>query len=586
MSSPTNALNSTSSASRSGGQLIVDALQIHGVDTIFGVPGESYLPVLDALHEHKNNESNIKNPIRFIINRQEGGSAFMAEAYGKLTGKPGICFVTRGPGATNASIGVHTAYQDSTPMILFIGQVGNDFVEREAFQEIDYRRMYGQMAKWVAQIDRADRVHEYVARAFQVATSGRPGPVVLALPEDMLSQLVEVDKIPQVRHYQTVQAAPSNAQMNELSSRLAAAKRPIVILGGGGWNKAACDNLQRFAEQQKLPISCAFRFQDLFDNQHPNYAGDVGIGINPKLAERIKQADLVIAIGPRLGEMTTSGYSILEAPVPKQSLIHIHADALELGRVYQADMLINSGMPQIAEALAALPTLDSSAWQASVETARADYIANQAPSPIFQNNTHPLNLWQVVQEMSAQVPADTIITNGAGNHTTWAHRYYRYGAMRTQLAPTSGAMGYSVPSGIAAKITHPERTVITFAGDGEFMMNGQELATAVQYRAGVVIILFNNGMFGTIRMHQEREFPNRVVGTELHNPDFAALARAYGGSGEVVTHTEEFGPALQRALAFSRENSLPALIELRYDGNLITPGATLEAIRQVALGNK
>lgn len=575
-------LTSNSPSSRSGGQLIVDALQIHGVDTIFGVPGESYLPVLDALHEHKNSPTNIKAPIRFIINRQEGGSAYMAEAYGKLTGKPGICFVTRGPGATNASIGIHTAYQDSTPMILFIGQVGNDFVEREAFQEIDYRRMYGQMAKWVAQIDRADRVHEYVARAFQIATSGRPGPVVLALPEDMLSQLVPTASIPAMRHYQTVQASASQTQMQELSQRLTQARRPLILLGGGGWNKTACDHIQQFAEKQNLPIACTFRFQDLFDNQHPNYIGDVGIGINPKLAERIRQADLIIAIGPRLGEMTTSGYSLLEAPVPKQSLIHIHSDALELGRVYQADMLINSGMLQIAADLVALPAAGN--WQTSVTQARAEYVANQAESPIFKDKNQPLNLWQVVQELSQQVPADTIITNGAGNHTTWAHRYYRYGQMRTQLAPTSGAMGYSVPSGIAAKITHPERTVITFAGDGEFMMNGQELATAVQYGAGVVVILFNNGMYGTIRMHQEREFPNRQVGTELHNPDFAALAIAYGGSGEVVTRTEEFAPALQRALAFSRDKKLPALIELRYDGNLITPGATLDAIRASAMG--
>ena len=577
-------LTSTPSPLRSGGQLIVDALQIHGVDTIFGVPGESYLPVLDALHEHKNSAAHGKAPIRFIINRQEGGASYMAEAYGKLTGKPGICFVTRGPGATNASIGVHTAFQDSTPMILFIGQVGNDFVEREAFQEIDYRRMYGQMAKWVAQIDRADRVHEYVARAFQIASSGRPGPVVLALPEDMLSQKIAASSIPAMRHYQPVQASAAHHQIDELGIRLARAKRPVLILGGGGWTKSACNAMQRFAEQQNLPVACAFRFQDLFDNRHANYIGDVGIGINPKLAERIRHADLVIAIGPRLGEMTTGGYTLLEAPVPKQSLIHIHADALELGRVYQADMLINSGMPQIAQALAGMPVLGN--WQTGTAAARAEYLANQTEAPIFKDQSQPLNLWQVVQDISAQVPPDTILTNGAGNHTTWAHRYYRYGAMRTQLAPTSGAMGYSVPSGIAAKITHPDRTVITFAGDGEFMMNGQELATAVQYGAGVVVIVFNNGMYGTIRMHQEREFPNRQLGTELHNPDFAALARAYGGSGEVVVKTEEFAPALQRALAYSRDKNLPALIELRYDGNLITPGATLETIRNTALGNK
>jgi acetolactate synthase I/II/III large subunit len=558
---------------RSGGQLIVDALKIHGVDLIFGVPGESYLPVLDALYDHQ-------KTMRFIINRQEGGAAFMAEAYGKLTGRPGICFVTRGPGATNASIGVHTAYQDSTPMILFVGQVGSDFVEREAFQEIDYRRMYGPMSKWVAQIDRADRVHEYVTRAFQVATSGRPGPVVLALPEDMLTQCVSVDRIPNMRRYQPVQAAPSQLQLHEFAQRLTQAKRPVVILGGSGWNRSACKHIAHFIEQQNLPAACAFRFQDLFDNHHPHYIGDVGIGINPKLARRITESDLVIAIGPRLGEMTTSGYTLLEAPSPKQSLIHIHTDANELGRVYQADMLINSGMPQIAESLASLPAVDSSAWKASVGQAHAEYEAHQNSAPIFEQGEHPLNLWQVMQELRRQVPNDTILTTGAGNHTTWAHRYYRYGKMRTQLSPTAGAMGYSIPSGIAAKLVHSDRTVITFAGDGEFLMNGQELATAVQYQAGVVIIVFNNNMYGTIRMHQEREFPNRTEGTTLHNPDFAALAKAYGAWGEVVSNTEEFAPALKRALAFSRENQLPALIELRYDGNLITPETTLEAIRE------
>lgn len=556
--------------SRSGGQLVVDALQVHGVEFIFGVPGESYLPVLDALHD---------SPIRFIINRQEGGAAFMADAYGKLTGRPGICFVTRGPGATNASIGVHTAYQDSTPMILFIGQVGNDFVEREAFQEIDYRRMFGPMAKWVAQIDRADRIPEYIARAFQIATSGRPGPVVLALPEDCLSALAEVAD---TRHYTPVQASPSATQLKQIRAHLAAAQRPLLLLGGTDWDILACQRISDFAQANHLPLACAFRFQDLIDNAHPNYVGDVGIGINPKLAQRIKESDLVMAIGPRLGEMTTGGYTVLEAPIPKQKLIHIHNDALELGRVYQADLMINSGMKEIAAALAELKPLDASAWQESVAAARAELQAWQQEPAIFAQEQAPLNLWQVVQDLMQAVPADTIITNGAGNYATWAHRYYRYGGLRTQLAPTSGAMGYSVPSGVAAKIIHPERTVITFAGDGEYMMNGQELATAVQYQAGVVIIVFNNGMFGTIRMHQEREFPARVSGTELHNPDFAALARAYGASGEVVNSTAEFAPALQRALHHTRLHHLPALIELRYDGNLITPGASLQTLRKLA----
>ena len=557
--------------SRTGGQILVDALHIHGVDTAFGVPGESYLDVLDALHD---------SGIRFIINRQEGGAAFMAEAYAKLTGKPGICFVTRGPGATNASIGVHTAYQDSTPMILFIGQVGSDFIDREAFQEIDYRRMYGQMAKWVAQIDRADRIPEYLARAFQVATSGRPGPVVLALPEDMLTSVAQVAD---TLAYRPVQASPAAAQIAELRTLLAGARKPLVLLGGGGWTAQACADVQRFAEANKLPVACAFRFQDLLDNAHPHYAGDVGIGINPKLALRVQQADLVIAIGPRLGEMTTGGYTLLQAPVPAQTLVHFHADAEELGSVYQAHLMINSGMPQAVAMLAAMEPVDAHAWQDSVAQAKAELLAFQQRPAIFEDGQAPLDLWQAVQDIGALAPADTIITNGAGNYATWAHRFHRYGAMRTQLAPTSGAMGYSVPAAVAAAIAAPGRTVIAFAGDGEYMMNGQELATAVQYRAGVVVIVFNNQMFGTIRMHQERHYPGRVSGTTLHNPDFAALASAYGGHGEVVETTAAFAPALQRALAFARDMQLPALIELRYDGNLITPGATLETIRSNAL---
>ncbi|MFA9217011.1 MAG: thiamine pyrophosphate-binding protein, partial [Sphingomonadaceae bacterium] len=477
--------------SRTGGQILVDALKIHGVDTAFGVPGESYLDVLDALHD---------SDIRFIINRQEGGAAFMADAYGKMTGKPGICFVTRGPGATNASIGVHTAFQDSTPMILFIGQVGNDFMDREAFQEIDYRRMYGQMAKWVAQIDRADRIPEYLARAFQIATSGRPGPVVLALPEDML---ITQAAVADTRRYQPVQASPSAAQIAQVRSLLASAQRPLILLGGGGWSETACADLQRFAEANHLPVACAFRFQDLLDNDHPHYVGDVGIGINPKLAARVRNADVILAIGPRLGEMTTGGYALLQAPLPQQTLIHVHADAEELGSVYQAELMINSGMPQFTAMLAALAPLDASAWAGSVAEARAELAAWQLQPAIFQDGKAALDLWQVVQQIDRIAPHDTIITNGAGNYATWAHRFHRYGGMRTQLAPTSGAMGYSVPSGVAAKIIAPQRTVITFAGDGEYMMNGQELATAVQYKAGVVIIVFNNGMFGTIRMHQE-----------------------------------------------------------------------------------
>ena len=554
--------------SRTGGQILVDALHVHGVDTAFGVPGESYLDVLDALHD---------SAIRFVINRQEGGAAFMAEAYGKLTGKPGICFVTRGPGATNASIGVHTAYQDSTPMILFIGQVGGDFVDREAFQEVDYRRMYGQMAKWVAQIDRAERIPEYLARAFQVATSGRPGPVVLALPEDML---VDSAAVADTRAYQPVHGAPSAGQIDQLRAMLAESQRPLVLLGGGTWNDQACADLARFAEANHLPVGCTFRFQDLLDNDHPHYIGDVGIGINPKLAARVRDADLIIAIGPRLGEMTTGGYTLLESPVPQQRLVHIHPDPQELGSVYQAELMIASGMAQACAMLAAMAPVDASAWHGSAQQARAELAAWQERPPVFKDGSVPLDLYQVVQDLMAALPHDAIITNGAGNYASWAHRFYRYGGMRTQLAPTSGAMGYAVPSGIAAKIVQPERTVVTFAGDGEFMMTGQELATAVQYGAGVVILVFNNSMFGTIRMHQERSYPGRVSGTALHNPDFAALARAYGGHGEIVENTADFAPALRRALEHAEQHNLPAVIELRYDGNLITPNATLETIRK------
>jgi acetolactate synthase I/II/III large subunit len=559
---------------RTGGQILVDALKTHGTEIAFGVPGESYLAVLDALHD---------SSIDFIINRHEGGAAFMAETYGKLTGRPGICFVTRGPGATNASIGVHTAHQDSTPMILFIGQVGGDFVEREAFQEVDYRRMFGTMTKWTAQIDRADRIPEYIAHAFQVATSGRQGPVVLALPEDMLTATADV---PDARPYQPVQAAPAAAQLAQLRGMLAEAQRPVVILGGAGWNPPACEQLRQFAERNALPVACAFRFQDLLDNRHPHYIGDVGIGINPKLAARIRNADLVIAIGPRLGEMTTSGYTLLEAPVPRQRLVHIHASAEELGRVYQGELMINSGMPQIAEALAAMPPVDSGAWSASVAQARAELLAWQEEPPVFKGNTTPLNLWQVVQELQKALPPDTVITNGAGNFATWAHRFWSYGGFRTQLAPTSGAMGYGVPAAVGAKIIEQQkgihRPVVNFAGDGDFMMTGQELATAVQYSAGVLFIVFNNGMFGTIRMHQEREYPGRVSGTAIRNPDFAALAQAYGAFGTAVETTQAFMEALPRALQHIGDTGMPALIELRYDPELITPNASLGTIRRNA----
>ena len=551
--------------SRHGGQILVEQLKIHGADLAFCVPGESYLPVLDALYE--NRES-----IRLITCRHESGAANMAEAYGKLTGEPGICFVTRGPGATNASIGVHTAFQDSTPLILFIGQVGSDFVEREAFQEIDYRRMFGQMAKWVAQIDRVDRIPEYIAHAYQVATSGRMGPVVLALPEDMLTATAEVAD---ARAWQRIETSPGEQALARFSSLLSSAKRPFVIVGGSGWDRDSCADLKQFIETQQLPIGCAFRFQDLFDNTHPNYAGDVGIGINPKLAARIKAADLVVAIGPRLGEMTTGGYDLINAPVPVQKLVHIHAGVEELGRVYQADLMINASMPAMARALAAMPRVTGAGVATSAIEANADYHAWQ----MKRETPGKVQLCDVMQHLQNVLPPDAIIANGAGTFATWVHRFHRYHGFRTQLAPTSGAMGYGVPAAIAAKAVHPDRVVIAFSGDGCFLMTGQELATAVQYQLNVIFIVVNNNMYGTIRMHQERAFPGHVYGTTLVNPDFAAYARAFGASGEVVENTAEFAPAFARAMQAGK----PALIEIRIDPEAISPNTTLEAIRAAAL---
>jgi acetolactate synthase-1/2/3 large subunit len=549
---------------RTGGAILVDALRIHGVDTAFCVPGESYLAALDAFYD-------ARDAIRLIVTRQDGGAAYMAEAYAKVTGKPGICFVTRGPGATNASIGVHAAHQDSTPMILFIGQVGTDFADREAFQEVDFRRMFGQLTKWVAQIDRADRIPEYVSRAFHTATSGRPGPVVLALPEDMLASTAQAaDAEP----YRTVQAHPGDADMQRLRELLSAATRPLVLLGGSVWDAEACANIRRFAEASGLPIACAWRYQDLFDNGHAQYIGDVGLGINPKLAQRVREADLLVVIGARLGEMTTLGYTLLEAPRPKQKLVHVHAGAEELGRVYQTDLPINASMKAFAAAAARLQPVDGSAWRQLVVAARQEYLDYNAKRPL----PGELDLWEVMKTMRESLPADTIIASGAGNFSAWAGRFYPYRSFRTQVATSSGAMGYGVPAGIAAKVAAPGRTVVSFSGDGDFLMNGQELATAAQYGLAIVFLVFNNGLYGTIRMHQEREYPGRTIGTDLRNPDFAALARAYGLQGETVRRTADFAPALKRALGTGG----PALIELVYDPDCITPNTTLSAIRAQA----
>jgi len=552
---------------RSGGQLLVDALKVHGVDMAFGVPGESYLSVLDAFYESRDD-------IKFVICRQEGGAANMADAYGKLTGRPGICFVTRGPGATNASIGIHTAFQDSTPLILFIGQVDNEVAEREAFQEIDYRRMYGQMAKWVAQIDRPERVPEMISHAFHLAVSGRPGPVVLALPEDMQ---VATATVPDTARYQRVAAHPGAADMNKLREMLAAAKRPFVMLGGGGWNAKACEDIRAFIETNNLPTACAYRCQDLLDNRSPNYLGDIAVGMNPAIEKRIRDCDLLLAIGLRLGEWTTINYTLIDIPRPKMKFVHVHAGAEELGRVYQADILINSGMPEFAAAARALTPVNP-VWADQTTAARAEFDAWQVPV----KTPGTLNMSEVIAFLKKRLPDGSILTNGAGNFTLWAHRFYQYTGFRTQLGPTSGAMGYGVPAGVAAKLVHPDRPVIAFAGDGDFMMNGQELATAMQYGAKTIFIVINNGMFGTIRMHQERHYPGRISGTELHNPDFAALARAYGAHGEVVTKTEDFEAAFERAW----NAGTAALLELRIDPDSVSPRATLSAIRAEALKNK
>ncbi|MEW6346112.1 MAG: thiamine pyrophosphate-binding protein [Paraburkholderia sp.] len=555
--------NVSASATTTGARLVVDALLTHGVERVFCVPGESFLAVLDSLHDETER-------IQTIVCRHEAAAANMAEAVGKLTGRPGVAIVTRGPGATHASIGVHTAFQDSTPMILLIGQCAREHLDREAFQEIDYRRMFGQMAKWVAQIDDPRRIPEYLSHAFHTATSGRPGPVVLSLPEDVLSDACAV--VPSAPAYHRVAASPSAAQIDQLRSMLEGAQRPMVIAGGSGWTPAACADLQRFAENWQLPVGLAFRFQDTLDNEHPNYAGDVGLGINPALAKRINDADLLLAFGPRLGEATTGGYTLLDIPKTKQTLVHVHQGAEELGRVYAADLPIVSGMPELAALLAALKPAGTPAWAGSAEEAHRAYLDWRKPRPIPGN----VQMGEVIQQLRAHLPEDAILTNGAGNYATWLHRHFSYRHFRSQLAPTSGAMGYGVPAAIAAKSLYPQRAVVALAGDGCFMMSAQELATAMQYDLHVLFIVVNNSHFGTIRMHQERHYPNRVHGTGLTNPDFAAFARSFGAHGETVERTEDFVPALERSLAAKRA----AVIEIRMPQEASTPGATLEQIRE------
>ena len=557
------------------GHLLVECLVAQGVTHAFGVPGESFLAVLDGFHAYPD--------IQFVINRQEGGAAFMAEAAGKLTGRPGVCLVTRGPGATNASIGVHTAFQDSTPMVLFVGDVASDTRDREAFQEVNYLSFFGPstggMAKRVERIDDAKRIPEYVARAFATAMNGRPGPVVVVLPEDMLTQMVDAQPLAKVM---PVEAWSDPGSLHTLREMLLKAERPFVIAGGGGWTVQAAQALQRFAENWSLPVGNAFRFQDTFDNFHPLYAGDVGIGINPKLAARIKQSDLVIAIGPRLGEMTTGGYTLLQAPRPTQKLVHIHASAEELGRVYQADLSIHASMSAAARSLEVLSAPPSLPWQAWAKAANTDYLANIDPANGGLKFPGTIDMPAIIASLQKHLPEDAVLTNGAGNFASWLHRFYQYHGLakgfKTQLAPTNGAMGYGVPAGISAAIVG-KRVAFTIAGDGDFMMNGQELATAAQCGAKSIVLLLNNGMFGTIRMHQEREYPKNVSGTQLSNPDFVGLARAYGYAGVRIAHTHEFEAELLAALARPQGT----VIEVTLDPEVISTRGTLSQITQNAL---
>ncbi len=567
-------------SSQIGGHLLVECLIAQGVTHAFGVPGESYLAALDGFHKYQ-------DQIQFVTCRQEGGAAFMADAQGRLTGRPGVCFVTRGPGATNASIGVHTAFQDSTPMVLFVGDVATETRDREAFQEVDFCSFFGPstkgMAKRVERIDDASRIPEYVARAFATAMNGRPGPVVLVLPEDMLTHEVSSRPLPQL---EPVQAWSDPGSLRELRELLLQAQRPFVIAGGGGWTPQSAQALQRFAENWQLPVGNAFRFQDTFDNFHPLYAGDVGIGINPKLAQRIKDSDLIIAIGPRLGEMTTSGYTLLEVPKPKQKLVHIHASAEELNRVYHADLAICASMNAAARSLEVLTAPSSVAWTDWAAQANADYLANTLPQTLAglpaDSAQGLVNMPEVISVLQRHLPADAVLTNGAGNFASWVHRYYKHHGIskgfKTQLAPTVGAMGYGVPAGIAAAVL-TGRVVFTIAGDGDFLMNGQELATAAQHGAKTIVVLLNNGMYGTIRMHQERDFPTHNMGSHLNNPNFANLAKAYGYEGVRISKTEEFEPALTAALARNQGT----LIEIMLDPEAITTRVTLSAITQNAL---
>ena len=549
--------------SRRAAQILVDQLKIHGVDTAFGVPGESYLALLDALHD--------ANSIRLIVCRQEGGAAMMGDAYGKLTGRPGICLVTRGPGTTNATAGIHVAMQDSTPMIVLIGQVARDARGREALQEIDYKQFLGGMVKYVEEIADPRRIPEYVSRAFHVATSGRPGPVALALPEDMLEEMADVAD---AESYSRIEAHPSPRQIEALAAILAKASRPMLLLGGSQWDAAAARQIETFADMFALPVCTGFRRQDRFDNRHRCFAGDLGIAANPKLAARVRDADVLIAVGGRLGEATTAGYSLIAVPHPRQTLVHVHPDPDELGRVYQPALAINASPRTFAPLAVALKPADRPRWIGETEAAHRDYLAFVEPSKL----PGAVQLGAIVRWLDDHLPAAAIWCNGAGNFAGWVHRHHQYRGYGTQLAPASGSMGYGFPAAVAAKLVHPDRAVVCFCGDGDFLMTGQELATAVRYRLPIVTLIVNNGMYGTIRMHQEIHFPGRAYGTDLVNPDFAALAKAYGAHGECVERTEDFAAAFARAAAAGK----PAVLDLKVDPEAITTRSTIADLRAAA----
>ena len=552
----------TQSNRRTGGQVLVDALRIHGVDTVFCVPGESFLAALDALHD-------ARGTIATITCRHEGGAANMAEAYGKLTGRPGVVMVTRGPGACHATIGLHNAAQDSTPMVMFIGQVERGHSDREAFQEIEYRRFLEPLCKWVVQIDDPARIPELVSQAFHRASSGRPGPVAVALPEDML---VEETTVEDAGRYVVVSPGVATDALPALRTLLAGARRPLVVVGGGGWTAQASEDLGRFVEANALATAASFRCQDRLDNSHPCYAGDLGLGIDPKLARRVRDADLLLAIGARLGEMTTRGYRLVVPPRPNQTLVHVHPDPDEPGRVYQPTLAVCAGSAEFLRAAAAMPPVDASAWRDSTARAHQEYLESVEPTDGLPG---PVEMGKVMAHLRERLPPEAILTTDAGNFSAWMHRHYVYRTFPSQIGPTSGAMGYGIPAAIAARHVYPDRPVVAFCGDGGALMTGQEIATAVHHGIDPVILVVNNSMYGTIRMHQEREYPDRVIGTDLTNPDFVAWARSFGAFAARVERTEEFPGAFEKALRAARV----ALVELRIDPELITTRATLAQIR-------